>query len=63
MPTANERQGRYQWCPLASDHPDGTCWDEAQDAQVRQRIHDVLYSMGADPNVVKEWTITTENAG
>ena len=45
---------------LASDHPDGTCWDETQDANVRQRIWDVLYSMGADQNVVKEWNITAE---
>jgi hypothetical protein len=27
---------------------------------VRQRIWDVLYSMGADQNVVKEWNITAE---
>ena len=60
VPSANETQGKYQWCSLASDHPDGTCWDETQDANVRQRIWDVLYSMGADQNVVKEWNITAE---
>lgn len=62
VPSANETQGKYQWCSLASDHPDGTCWDETQDANVRQRIWDVLYSMGADQNVVKEWNITAERA-
>lgn len=36
VPSANETQGKYQWCSLASDHPDGTCWDETQDANVRQ---------------------------
>lgn len=41
---------------------DGPCWDETQDANVRQRIWDVLYSMGADQNVVKEWNITAERA-
>lgn len=61
MPTANMRQGSYQWCPISSDHPNGTCWSESQDAQVRQRIWNVIYSMGADKNVVKEWNITDEN--
>lgn len=36
--------------------------DEAYDAQIRQRIWDVIYSMGADQNVVKEWNITQEQA-
>ena len=62
VPSANVAQGKYQWCSLASDHPDGPCWDETQDANVRQRIWDVLYSMGADQNVVKEWNITAERA-
>lgn len=61
VPTANMRQGSYQWCPISSDHPNGTCWSESQDAQVRQRIWNVIYSMGADKNVVKEWIITDEN--
>ena len=61
VPTANMRQGAYQWCPISSDHPNGTCWSESQDAQVRQRIWNVIYSMGADKNVVKEWNITDEN--
>ena len=62
VPSANVTQGKYQWCSLASDHPEGPCWDETQDANVRQRIWDVLYSMGADQNVVKEWNITAERA-
>lgn len=61
VPTANMRQGSYQWCPISSDHPNGTCWSESQDAQARQRIWNVIYSMGADKNVVKEWNITDEN--
>ena len=61
VPTANMRHGSYQWCPISSDHPNGTCWSESQDAQVRQRIWNVIYSMGADKNVVKEWNITDEN--
>ena len=61
VPTANMRQGSYQWCPISSDHPNGTCWSESQDAQVRQRIWNVIYSMGADKNVVKEWNIADEN--
>lgn len=30
--------------------------------KIRQRIWDVIYSMGADQNVVKEWNITQEQA-
>ncbi|OZG63077.1 metallophosphatase [Bifidobacterium lemurum] len=60
IPTANVRQGGYQWCSIAADKPDGPCWGDDQDAQVRQRIWDVVYSMGADQNVVREWNITEE---
>ena len=62
LPTASVRQGQYRWCPLAQDRPDGACWGDAQDAQVRQRIHDVLYRNDPDPNVVREWLITEETS-
>lgn len=29
---------------------------------MRQRISDVIYAMGADQNVAKEWNITQEQA-
>ncbi len=32
VPTANVRQGQYQWCPISDDHPDGACWNETEDA-------------------------------
>lgn len=60
LPTANKRQGAYQWCPLAEDKPDGACWSDDYDAQVRRRIEDVVYSMGADRTVVREWRISDE---
>lgn len=63
VPTANVRQGQYQWCPISDDHPDGACWNETEDANQRQRIWNVIYSMGADQNVVREWNITAEQAG
>ena len=63
IPTANMRQGIYQWCPIAADKPDGPCWGDERDAQVRQRIWNVIYAMGADQNVVREWNITEEQAG
>lgn len=52
--------------PVVSDfgrHPDGACWNETEDANQRQRIWNVIYSMGADQNVVREWNITAEQAG
>ena len=60
LPTANMRQGEYRWCPISSDHPDGTCWSESEDETQRQRISKVIYSMGADTNVVREWNLTAE---
>ncbi|MDF7663559.1 CapA family protein [Bifidobacterium sp. ESL0763] len=60
VPTANMQQGQYRWCPIANDHPDGTCWDQATDAKQEQRINNVIYSMGADSNVVHEWRLTDE---
>ena len=58
LPTANVQQGDYRWCPIASDLPDGACWESAQDSRVRERISKVIYSMGADPTIVREWRIT-----
>ncbi|RBP97578.1 metallophosphatase [Bifidobacterium aemilianum] len=60
VPTANVQGQSYKWCPIAADHPDGSCWGSDKDAQVRQRIWNVIYSMGADQNVVREWNITAE---
>lgn len=60
LPTANKRQGDYQWCPLAGDKPDGACWSDDVDEQVRQRIWNVVYSMDADPAIVQEWRISDE---
>ena len=48
--------------PLAVDRPDGVCWSDERDAQVRRRISDVIYAHGADPDVVREWDITAETA-
>ena len=62
IPTANETRGVYQWCSLAVDRPDGVCWSDERDAQVRRRISDVIYAHGADPGVVREWDITAETA-
>ena len=62
LPTANMRQGLYRWCPIAADRPDGACWSDDEDARVRERIRNVIYAKGADPNVVREWEITKEPA-
>lgn len=61
VPTANMQQGQYRWCPIANDHPNGICWDPGTDAKQEQRIHDVIYSLGADTNVVREWRLTDEH--
>ena len=62
LPTANEQQGHYAWCPISSDHPIGTCWSESYDEQIRQRISNVIYAMGADPAVVREWNLSQEQS-
>jgi poly-gamma-glutamate synthesis protein (capsule biosynthesis protein) len=60
LATNNERQGHYQWCPLASDHPFGFCTTETRDQALRDNIERVVYSMGAPADIVHEWLITDE---
>ncbi|WP_375137625.1 CapA family protein [Bifidobacterium sp. UTCIF-38] len=62
VPSVSMRQGSYAWCPISSDKPDGVCNSEAADTAQRQRISKVIYSMGADPNVVREWRLTDETS-
>ncbi|WP_223846932.1 CapA family protein [Bifidobacterium rousetti] len=62
VPNVSRHQGTYAWCPISSDKPDGVCNSEAEDTAQRQRISKVIYAMGADPNVVREWNITAETA-
>jgi poly-gamma-glutamate synthesis protein (capsule biosynthesis protein) len=59
--TNNTRDGLYQWCPLASDHPWGTCISEPIDQSLRDNIERVIYSMEAPKSLVHEWLITTED--
>ncbi len=59
--TANMRQGSYQSSQSPATIPTAHAGPIAQDAQVRQRIWNVIYSMGADQNIMKEWNITDEN--
>ena len=61
LPTANVQGDKYRWCPISSDLPDGPCWGGTHDTQVHDRISKVIYSMGADPAVVREWKITEED--
>ncbi|WP_240542072.1 CapA family protein [Bifidobacterium sp. CP2] len=60
VPNVSRHQGSYAWCPISSDKPDGTCESDASDTAQRERISKVIYSMGADPSVVREWNITAE---
>ncbi|MFT8358852.1 MAG: CapA family protein [Bifidobacterium aquikefiri] len=56
--TSNMKGNMYQWCPLS---PNNTCANPTQDQQIRQRISNVIYSMGADAGVVREWDLSTES--
>lgn len=58
LATANEHQGSYQWCPLTDDAD--VCWSESYDQQVRERVRSVIYSLGADSTIVREWNIAAE---
>ncbi|MFT8592373.1 MAG: CapA family protein [Bifidobacterium sp.] len=55
--TSNMKGGQYQWCPITQGN---TCTDPSNDARIRQRISDVIYAMGADRNVVREWNLSGE---
>ena len=62
VPHVSLRQGEYRWCPISSDRPDGPCMGDPEDETQRQRIGRIIYSMGADPGIVREWNITQETA-
>lgn len=57
--SANMRAGRYHWCSLGEDQPDGPCWSAQQDTAVRNRLQSVIYSKGADPHVVRPWKLNS----
>lgn len=56
----NKQDGVYEWCPVASDAPQGVCQGDAFDADVRERTRETLESMGAAEHGLREWRITEE---
>ena len=65
LPTFNKTGARYAWCPLATDHPSGFCLSESGDAQMLNRMENILFSMNVnrDNPVAKLWLITEEQNG
>lgn len=55
--SANKQGAKNKWCSLAQETPNGTCWSADRDAQVRDRISNVIYSLGADNRVVRPWQL------
>jgi len=58
----NKQNGRYKWCSVASDAPQGVCQSEAFDAGVRERTRKTVNAMGADASGAREWLVTEETA-
>lgn len=56
----NRQNGVYDWCPVASDAPQGICQSESFDAGVRERTRITVNSMGAADHGLREWLITQE---
>jgi poly-gamma-glutamate synthesis protein (capsule biosynthesis protein) len=62
LPTFNKTGENYAWCPLSSDHPNGYCTTESEDAEMYNRMTDIMFSMnvGRDDALLSEWTISKE---
>lgn len=48
VPAINKQDGRYKWCSVAQDAPQGVCVSKAFDAQSRDRLAKVVNAFGAD---------------
>lgn len=58
----NIQDGRYKWCSVMPDHPQGTCQSQQIDQGVYDRISAQVYAMSASDKVVRPWNITEEKA-
>jgi len=56
----NKQNGRYKWCSVASDAPQGICQSAAFDAGVRERTRKTVNAMGAEQAGAREWLVTEE---
>jgi len=56
----NKQNGRYKWCSVMKDHPQGTCESSAWDSGVYDRVRSQVYAMGASDKVVKPWLVTKD---
>ncbi len=54
----NKQGGRYKWCSVMPDHPQGTCESESIDQGVYDRIRSQVYAMNADDKIVREWLLS-----
>lgn len=57
----NTQDGRYKWCSVMSDHPQGTCQSEQIDQGVYDRIRSQVYAMSASDEIVHPWLVTKES--
>lgn len=58
----NKQNGRYKWCSVASDAPQGVCQSATFDTGVRERTRKTVNAMGADAAGAREWLVTQEGA-
>ncbi|WP_449283175.1 CapA family protein [Leucobacter sp.] len=56
----NTQDGRYKWCSVMPDQPQGVCQSPEFDAGVLERTRATVNSMGAAENGAREWLITEE---
>lgn len=58
----NKQDGKYKWCSVASDAPQGVCQNAAFDAGVRERTAKTVNAMGAAEAGAHEWLVTQDTA-
>lgn len=58
----NKQNGKYKWCSVASDAPQGVCQSPAFDAGVRERTRATVNAMGAEAAGAREWLVTEDEA-
>jgi poly-gamma-glutamate synthesis protein (capsule biosynthesis protein) len=56
----NTQDGRYKWCSVMPDQPQGVCQSPDFDAGVLERTRATANAMGAADFGAREWLITQE---
>lgn len=60
-PSINKQAGKYKWCSVATDAPQGVCQSASFDSGVREKTRNTVNAMGAEAAGAHEWLVTQDS--